>query len=70
MKCPRSVNVAETVTVFYKRIPHNLKICNRKAMASMLHSDENNMKYSLCGNPNHVGYCKERKYSCLNQGLI
>jgi hypothetical protein len=70
MNCPRSVNVAETVTVFYIRIPRNLKICNGKAMSSMLYSDENSMQYSLCGNPNHVGYCKERKYPCLNQELI
>ena len=32
MNWTRSVNVAETVTVFYIRIPCNLKICNRKAM--------------------------------------
>lgn len=27
----------------------------------MLYSDENHMNCSLCGNPNHMGYCKKKK---------
>jgi len=56
MNCLRRITVAETVSVLYIRIACDLKLCNRKVMPSMVYSDENNMKYRLCGNPNHVGY--------------